>query len=78
MRKRVEDEGKRVAKKGHFVVYVGKDMTRFVLPISFLKNPLFKQLLDKAADEYGFDHSGGLTLPCDEDSFRVLVKILSN
>lgn len=77
MHKRVEDEGKRIAPKGHFVVYVGKEMTRFVLPINFLKNPLFKQLLDKAAEEYGFDHSSGLTLPCDEASFRALVRILS-
>lgn len=74
---RVEVEGKKIAPKGHFVVYVGNEMTRFVVPISFLKNPLFKKLLDKAAEEYGFDHTSGLTLPCDEASFRVLVGVLS-
>lgn len=77
MQARVEVEGKRIAPKGHFVVYVGKEMSRFVLPISFLKNQLFKQLLDKAAEEYGFDHTSGLTLPCEEASFRALVQVLS-
>lgn len=66
-------EGKKIAPKGHFVVYVGKEMTRFVVPISLLKNPMFKQLLDKAAEEYGFDHTSRLTLPCDEASFRLLL-----
>ncbi|KAI8028309.1 Auxin-responsive protein SAUR15 [Camellia lanceoleosa] len=43
------------APKGHFVVYVGDGddgqevMRRFVVPTSYLKDPIFKQLLDKAA-----------------------------
>lgn len=78
MHKRVEDnQGKKIAPKGHFVVYVGAEMTRFVVPISFLKNPLFQQLLDKAAEEYGFDHTSGITLPCDEATFRRVVSTLS-
>lgn len=79
MHKRVEvHQGKKIAPKGHFVVYVGKEMTRFVVPISFLKNPLFQQLLDKAAEEFGFDHTSKITLPCDEVTFRRLISILSN
>ncbi|GFP81415.1 indole-3-acetic acid-induced protein arg7 [Phtheirospermum japonicum] len=52
-------------------------MERFVVPTSFLKNPLFVQLLDMAAEEYGFDNcTSRITLPCDEASFRRLVAII--
>ncbi|KAH7510849.1 hypothetical protein FEM48_ZijujUnG0078700 [Ziziphus jujuba var. spinosa] len=42
------------APKGHFVVYVGKELKRFVVPLSLLKSFKFQQLLDKAAEEYGY------------------------
>ncbi|KAI3460672.1 hypothetical protein Pfo_017335 [Paulownia fortunei] len=77
MPRRVEVEAKKIAPRGHFVVYVGIEMTRFVVPISFLKNPLFQQLLDRAAEEYGFDNTSRITLPCDEATFRRLIAILS-
>ncbi|XP_058216743.1 auxin-induced protein 15A-like [Rhododendron vialii] len=66
-----EKGGKR-APKGHFVVYAGEEMRRFVVPISYLKVPIFKQLLDEAAEEYGFQHSqGGIVLPnCHESTFQ--------
>ncbi|KAG5601673.1 hypothetical protein H5410_033043 [Solanum commersonii] len=63
--------------KGHFVVYVGSEMKRFVLPTSYLKNPLFQNLLDKAAEEYGFDNGNIILLPCDESSFRRLIAMLA-
>ncbi|WRX31488.1 Small auxin-up RNA - like 10 [Theobroma cacao] len=79
MPKKVEaEEGKiRRAPKGHFVVYVGTTMTRFVIPTSFLKNPIFQQLLDKAAEEYGFNNQSRLILPCDEFAFQRLTKFLA-
>ncbi|CAK9315961.1 unnamed protein product [Citrullus colocynthis] len=59
--------------KGHFVVYVGEEeeeRKRFVVPLSYLKNPLFQELLSKAADEFGFEHQfGGITIPCAHDQF---------
>ncbi|CAN4107421.1 unnamed protein product [Withania somnifera] len=57
--------------KGHFAVYVGeKHMKRFVIPISFLSEPLFQDLLSQAEEEFGFDHPmGGVTIPCSEDLF---------
>lgn len=73
MQNKVETENQKIAPKGHFVVYVGKEMTRFVIPTSYLKNPLFQQLLDKAAEEFGFDNRSRITLPCDEDTFRSLM-----
>ncbi|KAL7251420.1 hypothetical protein ACSBR1_013288 [Camellia fascicularis] len=40
---------------GHFAVYVGKERRRFVVPTGFLSHPLFKMLLEKAYDEFGFE-----------------------
>ena len=77
MPKQVEIEGRETAPKGHFVVYVGSEMTRFVLPTSFLKNPLFQQLLDKAAEEFGFDNRSRIVLPCDVSKFQRLVAFLA-
>lgn len=60
--------------KGSLTVYVGESKKkRFVVPISYLNQPLFQDLPSKAEEEFGFDHSmGGLTLPCNEEtsSFR--------
>ncbi|KAF7841094.1 auxin-induced protein 15A [Senna tora] len=56
--------------KGYVAVYVGEKMKRFVIPISFLNQPSFQDLLSQAEEEFGFDHPrGGLTIPCREDIF---------
>ncbi|KAF4360522.1 hypothetical protein F8388_000821 [Cannabis sativa] len=65
--------------KGYLAVYVGeKRMKRFVVPISFLNQPSFQNLLSQAEEEFGFDHPmGALTIPCNEVSFIKLVSRLS-
>ncbi|XP_009358224.2 auxin-induced protein 15A-like [Pyrus x bretschneideri] len=65
--------------KGHFAVYVGEDeKKRFVIPISYLNHPLFQELLNKAEEEFGYDHpTGGLTIPCSEDYFISLTSCLN-
>nr|XP_004250217.2 auxin-responsive protein SAUR21-like [Solanum lycopersicum] len=57
--------------KGHCAVYVGESQKkRFVVPISYLSQPLFQDLLTQAEDQFGFNHPmGGLTIPCKEDVF---------
>ncbi|XP_020204027.1 auxin-induced protein 15A [Cajanus cajan] len=51
--------------KGCLVVYVGEKMKRFVIPISYLIQPSFQDLLSQAEEEFGYDHPmGGLTIPC--------------
>ncbi|XP_058731395.1 auxin-induced protein 15A-like [Vicia villosa] len=56
--------------KGYVAVYVGEEMKRFVVPISYLNQPLFQNLLNQAEEEFGYDHPmGGLTIPCREDVF---------
>ncbi|XP_050378923.1 auxin-induced protein 15A-like [Argentina anserina] len=65
--------------KGYFAVYVGESQKkRFVIPISYLNQPSFTDLLSHAEEEYGYDHPmGGITIPCSEDTFLDLTSSLS-
>lgn len=62
--------------KGHFVVYVGENRSRYIVPISFLTTPQFQSLLQRAEEEFGFDHDMGLTIPCEEVVFQSLTSAL--
>ncbi|CAN4112481.1 unnamed protein product [Withania somnifera] len=55
--------------KGHFAVYVGEKQKKiFVIPISYLSQSSFLDLLSEAQEEFGFNHPmGGVTIPCPED-----------
>ncbi|XP_009368356.2 indole-3-acetic acid-induced protein ARG7-like [Pyrus x bretschneideri] len=65
--------------KGYFAVYVGESQKkRFVIPISYLNEPLFLDLLSQAEEEFGYDHPmGGITIPCSEDTFLHLTSRFS-
>ncbi|WVY98814.1 hypothetical protein V8G54_030965, partial [Vigna mungo] len=66
------------APKGYLAVYVGENMTRFVIPVSHLNQPLFQELLSQSEEEFGYDHPmGGLTIPCSEHVFRHIISCLS-
>ncbi|CAD5181655.1 protein SMALL AUXIN UP-REGULATED RNA 51-like [Musa acuminata AAA Group] len=62
--------------RGHFVVYVGKNRSRYIVPISYLDHPEFQSLLRQSEEEFGFKHHMGLTIPCDEVAFRSLTSSL--
>jgi SAUR family protein len=66
--------------RGFFAVYVGeKQMQRFVVPVSYLNQPSFQDLLRKAEEEFGFNHpTGGLTIPCRVDTFIDVTSHLSS
>ena len=57
--------------KGYLAMYVGEvQRKRFVVPLSFLDQPLFQDLLRRSEEEFGFNHPmGGLTIPCREEAF---------
>ncbi|XP_028066900.1 auxin-induced protein 15A-like [Camellia sinensis] len=57
--------------KGYLAVYVGESKKRrFVIPLLYLNQPSFQDLLSQAEEKFGFDHPmGGLTIPCKEDIF---------
>jgi SAUR family protein len=56
--------------KGYLAVYVGEKMKRFVIPVSYLNQISFQDLLSQSEEQFGFDHPmGGITIPCREDVF---------
>ena len=64
--------------KGYLAVYVGEKMKRFVIPISYLNQPSFQELLSQVEEEFGYDHPmGGLTIPGREDAFLDLTSRLT-
>ncbi|KZV20863.1 hypothetical protein F511_40301 [Dorcoceras hygrometricum] len=50
--------------EGHFPVYVGEEMERFVVSADLLNHPIFVSLLNKSAQEYGYEQKGVLRIPC--------------
>ncbi|KAH7512180.1 auxin-induced protein X15 [Ziziphus jujuba] len=58
---------------GFLAVYVGEERQRFVVPTSFLAHPLFKMLLEKAYNEFGFEQRNGLVVPCSVSTFQEVV-----
>lgn len=62
--------------KGHFPVYVGENRSRYIIPIAWLDHPEFQSLLQRAAEEFGFRHDMGLTIPCEEVVFLSLTAMI--
>uniref|UniRef100_A0A5B6YI53 Auxin-induced protein 15A-like n=1 Tax=Davidia involucrata TaxID=16924 RepID=A0A5B6YI53_DAVIN len=76
-KQRYDEEGLPVdVPKGHFVVYVGENRSRYIVPISILSRPEFQSLLQRVEEEFGFDHDMGLTIPCEEVVFQSLTSML--
>lgn len=61
---------------GFLAVYVGEERRRFVIPARFMNLPVFGALLNRAEEEFGFQPSGGLVLPCELPQFKGLLKLL--
>lgn len=66
--------------KGYLAVYVGEKMKRFVIPISYLNQTSFQELLNQTEELFGYDHHpmGGLTIPCREDVFLDITSHLNH
>ncbi|KAL2928331.1 Auxin-responsive protein SAUR15 [Bienertia sinuspersici] len=79
-RKQLRTKNQKVVSKGHVPVYVGDQankMKRYVVPLSYLSHPIFHDLLQRAEEESGFNHSmGALTIPCSEELFFNLISEL--
>ncbi|KAL5713468.1 Auxin-responsive protein saur20 [Ranunculus cassubicifolius] len=80
LRRSLSNTDTAVVPKGHIAVYVGESQKkRFVVPISYLNHSSFQDLLNQAEEEFGFSHPmGGLTIPCDEDTFLDLTQRLTS
>ncbi|XP_038981078.1 auxin-responsive protein SAUR32-like [Phoenix dactylifera] len=66
--------------KGWMGIRVGtegeEEKQRFVVPVEYLKHPLFVGLLKEAEREYGFDQLGAITIPCRVEHFRYVRGII--
>ncbi|KAJ4964737.1 hypothetical protein NE237_016586 [Protea cynaroides] len=62
---------------GHVAVCVGSSCKRFVMRTTYLNHPMFKKLLVKVEEEYGFTNQGPLFIPCDETLFGEILRFLS-
>ncbi|KAJ0964018.1 hypothetical protein J5N97_029140 [Dioscorea zingiberensis] len=58
-----------VAEKGHFFVYTSEGK-RFMVPLAYLDNNIFKELLKISEEEFGLPGDGPITLPCDAASME--------
>ncbi|XP_057509946.1 auxin-responsive protein SAUR36-like [Actinidia eriantha] len=60
--------------KGQMAVYVGSGdgggVQRVVVPVIYFNHPLFGELLREAEEVYGYNHPGGLTIPCRFSEFE--------
>jgi SAUR family protein len=65
--------------KGCLAILVGQgeeQRQRFVIPVIYINHPLFMHLLKEAEEEYGFDHKGPITIPCQVEEFRTVQGII--
>lgn len=59
--------------EGSLAVYVGRERRRFVIPTSYLSNNVFRSLLAKSEEEFGYCCDGGLRIACAPDVFEHLI-----
>ncbi|KAA8523438.1 hypothetical protein F0562_009861 [Nyssa sinensis] len=62
--------------EGHLPVFVGEEMERFVVSAELLNHPIFVKLLNKSAQEYGYEQKGVLRIPCHVLVFERVLEAL--
>ncbi|KAE9619591.1 hypothetical protein Lal_00038108 [Lupinus albus] len=71
-----EESSKTAIPTGSFALYVGEERQRYVVPTNYLSHPLFKMLLEKAYNEFGFAQKNGLAVPCSVSTFQEVVNAI--
>ncbi|WVZ18842.1 hypothetical protein V8G54_006164 [Vigna mungo] len=57
-------KGAEIPPKGFLAVYVGDNKRRFLIPVSYLNQPTFQDLLSQSEEEFGYSHpTGGGCVP---------------
>ncbi|XP_039126787.1 auxin-responsive protein SAUR36-like [Dioscorea cayenensis subsp. rotundata] len=64
-----------VAEKGHFFLYTSEGK-RFMVPLAYLTNNVFKELLKISEEEFGLPGDDPITLPCDAASMEYMLSML--
>ncbi|XP_057457124.1 auxin-responsive protein SAUR72-like [Lotus japonicus] len=73
---RSESRRRRRVPEGHVPVYVGDEMERFVVSADLLNHPVFINLLNRSAQEYGYEQKGGLRIPCHVVAFQRVLEAI--
>lgn len=66
-----------VVPKGYLAVCVGLELRRFVIPTEYLSHQAFHKLLRETEEEFGFEQTGVLRIPCEVSVFESILKIVS-
>ncbi|XP_057736907.1 protein SMALL AUXIN UP-REGULATED RNA 9-like [Arachis stenosperma] len=62
--------------KGYLAVCVGLELKRFVIPTVYLGHQAFHMLLREAEEEFGFEQTGVLRIPCEVSVFESVLKMV--
>lgn len=63
-------------RKGYLAVSVGEEQKRFTIPTEYLSHQAFHILLREAEEEFGFQQTGILRIPCEVSMFESILKIV--
>ncbi|KAL2318245.1 hypothetical protein Fmac_032121 [Flemingia macrophylla] len=65
-----------VVPKGYLAVCVGEELKRFIIPTEYLGHQAFEILLREAEEEFGFQQTGVLRIPCEVAVFESILKMV--
>ena len=66
-----------IARRGHIFVY-STDGKRFMIPIAYVTNSLFRELFRMSEEEFGLPSDGPITMPCDASYMDYIISILKH
>ncbi|XP_031257538.1 auxin-responsive protein SAUR72-like [Pistacia vera] len=72
----VREASSNVVPKGYLAVCVGEELKRFIIPTEYLSHQAFHILLREAEEEFGFQQTGVLRIPCQVSVFENIVKLV--
>ena len=64
-----------VADKGHFVVYT-TDRRRFMIPLVYLNNNIFRELFKMSEEEFGLQSDGPIMVPRDSVFMQYILPLI--
>ncbi|KAG0476117.1 hypothetical protein HPP92_012958 [Vanilla planifolia] len=76
--KKIAVSGKKrnfIASRGHVFLYTVDDR-RFMIPLSYLNNELFRELFRMAEEVFGLPTDGPIKVPCDTEFMENLLSII--
>ncbi|MED6160400.1 hypothetical protein PIB30_051227 [Stylosanthes scabra] len=65
-----------VVPKGYLAICVGEELKRFIIPTVYLGHQAFQILLREAEEEFGFQQTGVLRIPCEVSIFESILKMV--